>query len=80
MVRTYKLKSDKKRCCGSSLPENLAKAVAAVNAGMSLRKACEEYNVKKSTLHDKIKGKHPKKHGKSVNTISIKYFCSMLTF
>ena len=60
MDRNYKQKCNKKRTCNE---EDLKKAVTAVNSGMSLRKAAVEFNVKRSTLHDRVVGKHPKKAG-----------------
>lgn len=37
--------------------QKLVSAVEAVQRGMSIRRACEEYGVPKSTLHDKVSGK-----------------------
>ena len=72
MVRNYKQKCDKKRtyryCNDMEIylhgnEEDLKKAVTAVSSGMSLQKAAVEFNVKRSTLHDRVVGKHPKKAG-----------------
>ena len=63
MGRNYKQKCNKKRTYGYCNEEDLKKAVTAVNSGMSLRKAAVVFNVKRSTLHDRVVGKHPKKAG-----------------
>ena len=64
MVRNYQRKSNKKRTYGYCSNEDLQKAINAVKSKqMTLRKALEAYNVKKSTLHDHVKGKHNKKPG-----------------
>ena len=64
MVRNYQRKSNKKRTYGYCSNEDLQKAINAVKSKqMTLRKASEAFNVKKSTLHDHVKGKHNKKPG-----------------
>ena len=63
MVRNYKQKCYKKRTYRYCNEEDLKKAVTAVSSGMSLQKAAVEFNVKRSTLHDRVVGKHPKKAG-----------------
>ena len=67
MGRNYTQKCNKKRTYGYCYEEDLKKAVTAINAGMSLRKAAVEFNVKRSTLHDRVVGKHPKKAGQSID-------------
>lgn len=63
MVRVYK------RALGSRNyinydPIRLEMAAKQVRLGrMSIRQASENYNIPKSTIHDKIKGGHTKKHG-----------------
>ena len=62
MVHNYQRKSKKKRTYGYCSSEDLQKAINAVKSKhMTLRKASEAFNVKKSTLHDHVKGKHNKK-------------------
>ena len=63
MPRTYIRKSNKKRSYGYCDINNLNRAVEAVRNGMSIRKAAIEFDVKRSTLHDRVKGKHIKKVG-----------------
>ena len=63
MPRTYIRKSNKKRSYGYCNVENLNRAVEAVRNGMSIRKAAIECDVKRSTLHDRVKEKHTKKAG-----------------
>ena len=67
MVRNYKQKCNKKRTYGYCSEEDLKKAVTAVNSGMSLRKEAVEFNVKRSTLHDRVVRKHSKKAGQSID-------------
>ena len=62
MPRTYKHK--RPRNYNTFDKENMEKAVRAVNAGkLSLGKAAKEFNVKKSTLHDRVKKNHMKTPG-----------------
>lgn len=52
------------RQINTSDPDMLKMAVkAVVENGMSLRKAAEQFNVKRSTLADRVKGKHSKSQG-----------------
>ena len=58
MVRNYQRKSSKKRTYGYCSNEDLQKAInVAKSKQVTLRKASEAFNVKKSTLHDHVKGK-----------------------
>ena len=63
MPGTYIRKSNKKRSYGYFDINNLNRAVEAIRKGMSIRKAAIEFDVKRSTLHDRVKGKHTKKAG-----------------
>ena len=63
MPQTYIRKSNKKRLYGYCDINNLNRPVEAVRNGMSIRKAAIEFDVKRSTLHDRVKGKHIKKVG-----------------
>ena len=64
MVHNYQRKNSKKRTYSSCNNDDLQKAIDAVKSKeMTLRKALEAFNVKKSTLHDHVKGKHSKKPG-----------------
>ena len=63
MPRTYIRKSNKKRLYGYCDINNLNRAVEAVHNSMSIRKAAIEFDVKRSTLHDRVKGKYTKKAG-----------------
>ena len=56
-------KSNEKRSYGYCDINNLNRAVEAVQNGMLIRKAATEYDVKRSTLYDHVKGKHTKKAG-----------------
>ena len=49
---------------GSSKKEALVDAVAAVYGGMTIRQASEEFDVRKSTLHDRVKNLHAKEPGR----------------
>lgn len=63
MVRFYKKALGSKNYRNYD-PIKLELAVAKVRSGqMSYREASERYNIPKSTINDKIKGSHPKKHG-----------------
>ena len=48
----------------SSKKEALVDAVTAVRGGMSIRQASEEFDVRKSTLHDRVKNIHAKEPGR----------------
>ena len=61
MPRNYKRKQGANY--GSADPDELRRAVDAVQQGMSIRKAVAEFNVKKSTLHDHVTGKHIRQPG-----------------
>ena len=52
------------RVYNSSKKESLVDAVAAVRGGMSIRQASEEFDVRKSTLHDRLKNIHAKEPGR----------------
>ena len=52
------------RVYNSSKKESLVDAVAAVHGGMSIRQASEEFDVRKSTLHDRVKNIHAKEPGR----------------
>lgn len=41
-------------------PDQLRKALDAIDKGMNVLKASKMYKIPKSTLHDKIKGKSPR--------------------
>ena len=43
-------------------------AVAAVRGGMSIRRASGEFDVRKSTLHDRVKNVHAKEPGRPANS------------
>ena len=58
MVHNYQRKNNKKRTYSSCNNDDLQKAIDAVKSKeMTLRKALEAFNVKKSTLHDHLKEK-----------------------
>ena len=58
MVHNYQRKNYKKRTYSSCNNDDLQKAIDAVKSKqMTLRKALEAFNVKKSTLHDHLKEK-----------------------
>ena len=58
MVRNYQRKSNKERTYGYCSNEDLQKAINAEKSKqMTLTKASEAFNVKKSTLDDHVKGK-----------------------
>ena len=61
MPCTYIRKSNKKTLYGYCDIKNLKRTVEAVQNNMSIRKADREYDVKRSTLHDHVKGKHTEK-------------------
>ena len=63
MPFTYIRKSNKKRLYGYCDINNLNRAVESVHNDMLIRKAAIEFDVKSSTLHDHVKGKHTKKMG-----------------
>ena len=48
----------------SSKKEALVDAVAAVRGGMSIRTASEEFDVRKSPLHERVKNVHAKEPGR----------------
>ena len=52
------------RLYGSSKKEALVDAVAAVRGGMSIRQASEEFDIRKSTLHGRVKNLHAKEPGR----------------
>ena len=52
------------RLYNSSKKEVLVDAVAAVHDGMSIRQTLLEFNVRKSTLHDRVKKVHSKEPGR----------------
>ncbi|XP_046394382.1 uncharacterized protein LOC124162069 [Ischnura elegans] len=63
MVRNYARVVGGRRSHGHD-NQQIEKAVEAVKSGrMSLRGACKEFGVPKSTVHDILKDKHPKKSG-----------------
>ena len=58
MVHNYQRKNNKKRTYSSCNNDDLQKAIDAVKSKqMTLRKALEAFNVKKSTLYDHLKEK-----------------------
>lgn len=57
MVRTYKRKTDKPRIDEATFK----RAIKAVLRGTSIRKAAEQFGIKKSTLGDRIKNKKIKR-------------------
>ena len=62
MPRTYDRKQGANY--GSCDPNDLENAVLAVKSKkLSVRKAAVAFNVKRSTLHDAVKGKHPRLAG-----------------
>ena len=63
MPGIYIRKSNKKRFYGCCDINNLNRAVKVVRKSMLIRKAAIEFDVKRSTLHDHVKGKHTKKVG-----------------
>ena len=57
MVHNYQRKSIKKRTYSYCNNDDLQKAIdAAKSKQMTLRKLSEAFNVKKLTLHDRVKG------------------------
>ena len=52
------------RLYGSSKKEALVDAVATVYGGMTIRRASGEFDVRKSTLHDRVKNLHAKECGR----------------
>ena len=66
--------------------EQLKQAIQAVCDGVSLRDAAEEFNIPKSTLENKFKGKHANTVGhptvlsKEVELMIVKYLCSSAEF
>lgn len=63
-MRKYKkVVNSKKRRYGDYTPKDLEDAVAAVQSGMKLRDAQDEFGIPKSTLNRKINGKQPKVQG-----------------
>ena len=52
------------RLYNSSKKEALVDAVAAVRDGMSIRQVSEEFDVRKSTLHDRVKNVQAKEPGR----------------
>ena len=65
MPRTYTPVANKKHSYTSSNHDDLEKAANDVKKGvLSYRKACEKYNVKKTTLQDYVKNGGVKKIGR----------------
>ena len=63
-MRHYTLKRNSERHYASSAPAALNSALRAHRSGLSIRECTEKYKVKRSTLSDKILGKHTKPIGR----------------
>ena len=64
MVRQYQCKRNAARHYASCTAGALSGAVASCRSGKSIRKSCDAFKVKKSTLSDKLLGKHTKHYGR----------------
>ena len=76
-MRHYTLKRNSERHYASSAPAALNNALKAHRSGLSIRECTEKYKLKRSTLSDKILGKHTKPIGRRVgNSLLFKWvFC-----
>ena len=63
-MRLYHVKRNSGRQYGSSNASSISGAVAACRGGQSIRKMCEQFKVKRSTLSDKLLDKHLKSVGR----------------
>lgn len=76
MARTYRKKEGRRKYTiysadsgstsagGNSNGTNLEKAIRCVKSGkMSIRKACNKYNVSRGTLHNRVRGMHSSRPG-----------------
>ena len=63
-MRQYHVKRNSGRQYGSSNASSISGAVGACRGGQSIRKMCEQFKVKRSTLSDKLLDKHLKSVGR----------------
>lgn len=64
MARNYKKVISPKHKPNIYLPAQLEDAIKAVNSGMSINTAAKVYKVPRTTIQDKVNGKHGKEMGR----------------